>query len=294
MNQDQHDLFWLIWFKDNDMSNEVKVYGYTRHVWGINSSPFIALLAIKRLVSENPTGTGEAMLQAVVNNRYMDDMLFASNSFGKLRAIAFEGIQFFENRGFKLRKWVANPHSINILHDVPLCDLASSLTAVDLGSDPLPKSKTLGLKWDAQNDVLRVNCKEFEQANTRREMASQLASQFDPLGMESPYLPEGKLILQRVAVSGVEWYEAVSPDIQNCWKKWLGHSELFQQCCISRNCLPDNNSDHVATDYQLHGFYDASNSAFRCVVYLRCFADRKPVVSFILGKSKLVLTHQTN
>ena len=94
------------------MSNEVKVYRFTGHVWGINSSPFIALLAIKRLVCENPTGAGEATLQAVLNNRYMDDMLFASNSLEKLRAIAYEGIEFFGSRGFKLRKWVANRHSI--------------------------------------------------------------------------------------------------------------------------------------------------------------------------------------
>ena len=291
---DQRDLFRLIWFKDNEMSNEVQIFRFTRHVWGINSSPFIALLAIKRLVSENPTHAGEATLHAMLNNRYMDDMLFACNSFEKLRAIAFEGIKFFGSRGFRLRKWVANRHSINILTNIPHCDLVTCFTEVDLGSNPLPNSETLGLRWDPQNDVLRVNCKEFTPATTRREMASQLASQFDPLGMASPYFFVGKLILQRVVASGVEWDETISPDIQNCWKKWLGYSDLFQQYYISRSCLPDNGCDHVAADYQLHGFCDASNSAFCCVVYLRRLADGKPVVNFILGKSKLVLTHQAN
>ena len=97
-------------------------------------------------------------------------------------------------------------------------------------------------------------------------MASHLASQFDPLGIVSPYLLEGKLLLQRVATSSVEWDEVVSADIQDCWKKWLGHSELFEEFCIPRNCLPDNCSKHAA-DYQLHAFCNASNSAFCCVVY---------------------------
>ena len=72
------------------LSDDVQVYRFTRHVLGINSSPFVALLAIKRLIDENPTNACEATLQAVLNNRYMDDMLFASSSFKDLRVIASE------------------------------------------------------------------------------------------------------------------------------------------------------------------------------------------------------------
>ena len=69
---DQQNLFRLIWFKDSEMlSGDVQVYRFTRHVWGINSSPFVALLAIKRLIDENPTNACEATLQAVLNNRYI-------------------------------------------------------------------------------------------------------------------------------------------------------------------------------------------------------------------------------
>ena len=47
----QQDLFRLIWLKDNYVkTGVVQVCRSTRHVWGINSSPFVALLAIKRLV----------------------------------------------------------------------------------------------------------------------------------------------------------------------------------------------------------------------------------------------------
>ena len=87
--RDQRNLFRLIWFKDSEMlSDDIQVYRFTRHVWGINSSPFVALLAIKRLINENPSDACEATLQAELNNRYMDDMLFASSSFEDLRVIA--------------------------------------------------------------------------------------------------------------------------------------------------------------------------------------------------------------
>ena len=85
------------------LRDDVQVYRLTRHVWGINSSPFVALLAIKRLIDESPTNACEATLQALLNNRYMDDM-FASSSFEDLRVIASEGIELFGSHGFKLRK----------------------------------------------------------------------------------------------------------------------------------------------------------------------------------------------
>ena len=54
------------------------------------------------------------------------------------------------------------------------------------------------------------------------------------------------------------------------------------------------NFETESAKFQLHGFCDASNSAFCCVVYLRCIFDDRVEVKFILGKSRLVLTHQNN
>ena len=174
--REQQDLFWIVWFKDNDVAyGSVQVYRFTRHVWGINSSPFIALLAIKRLVEENCANANQLTLDAITNNRYMDDMLVASTSLESLCVIVSEGIKLFASRGFKLRKWVANSHAKEILESVPHCDLASCLEEVDLGtSKPLPNSKTLGLTRDPQNDKLCVNCKEFSGATTRREMSKSI------------------------------------------------------------------------------------------------------------------------
>ena len=49
----QRDLFHIIWFKDNDIDvGEKQTFCFTRHVWGINSSPYIALTATKNVVNE--------------------------------------------------------------------------------------------------------------------------------------------------------------------------------------------------------------------------------------------------
>ena len=222
----------------------------------------------------------------------MDNVLLANNSLENLILIVKEGLDLFSSGGFKLRKWVANCHAKEILSCMPQCDLASGVSEVDLGSDPLLDFKTLGLTWDPENDKFLVNIKEFCNATTRREMSSQLASQFDPLGMASPPLLWGKLILHKVATLGVKWDETLSADIQDSWKKWFATLSPINDFSIPRNCLPDVEFDFAAAKFQLHDFCNASDSAFSCVIYLRCLVNDKPSVSFILQKSIVVLKQQ--
>ena len=101
----QRDLFRLIWFKDNDVkTGDVQAYRFTRHVWEINFSQFVALLATKRLVEENLVNASSLTLKAVEQNRYMDDELLANNSLENLNLIVKEVLELFSSRGFKLRK----------------------------------------------------------------------------------------------------------------------------------------------------------------------------------------------
>ena len=64
--ENQRDLFRLVWFRNSDIDDGyIQLFQFTRHVWGINSSPYIALFAIQRLISENPTDAGELTLTAI-------------------------------------------------------------------------------------------------------------------------------------------------------------------------------------------------------------------------------------
>ena len=141
---DQQDWFRIVWYENNDLDHGMpQVFRFTRHVWGISSSPYVALLALDRLVEENPSNASKLTLNAIENNRYMDDILLASDSLSDLEIVAKESIDLMESRGFKLRKWVSNCHAKSILLKVPRCDLASSVSEIDLGSQPLPDSKAL-------------------------------------------------------------------------------------------------------------------------------------------------------
>ena len=123
-------------------------------------------------------------------------------------------------------------------------------------------------------------------------MASQLASQFEPLGTVEPLLLGGKLILQKVAVSGLDWDDALSDEVKKRLEKGLDTSNILNEFCIPRNFVLEHIERRNDAEYQLHGFCDASDSAFSCAIYLRSVSAGKAQVSFVIGKSKLVLTHQ--
>ena len=113
--ENQRDLFRLVWFRNSDIDGGyIQLFQFTRHVWGINSSPYIALFAIQRLISENPSDVGELTSTAIENNRYVDDLLLSSDSLVDLLTVSRESIALFKSRRFKLRKWVANSISKSV------------------------------------------------------------------------------------------------------------------------------------------------------------------------------------
>ena len=112
------------------MNGFTQIYRFTRHVWGVNSSPYIALLAIKCLVSENITNASPSTLSAILQCRYMDDLLLSSDSLVELETIARESRLLFESKGFTLRKWALNNAAKSILSDVPPSDHTSNLKLI--------------------------------------------------------------------------------------------------------------------------------------------------------------------
>ena len=81
------------------------------------------------------------------------------------------------SREFKLGKWVSNCHAKSILLKVPHCDLASSVSEIDLGSQPFPDFMALELVWDTEKNKFLVNLREF----VRRQLGKWRVSLRDGL-----------------------------------------------------------------------------------------------------------------
>ena len=127
-----------MWYRNNDLDEgKVQLHRFTRHVWGINSSRFIALFEIEKLITENPMNADTITLMAIENNWYMDDLLLASDLLDDLKKIFHESTSLFESRGFKLCKWVINGSSKTVLSGIPKCDLGLNIQEIDLSAEPI-------------------------------------------------------------------------------------------------------------------------------------------------------------
>ena len=234
----QRDLFRLLWFENNDVERGKLVsYRFRVHPWRIKSSPYIACLAFKKLVEENPTCASDMTLQNILQNMYMDDLIFSVDSLESAQTITNEAVSLFKSRGFKLVKWSANRDTMSVLFSLGPELLSASIRELDLCGEELalPSAKTLGCVWDPDSDELHIDCSLKPLGKyTRRTMLSQLGQNFDPLGFGSPFFIKARLILQQLALDKYDWDTKVPDEIDKKWDAWLHLLSLLQSFLLPR------------------------------------------------------------
>ena len=237
------------------------------------------------------------MLTAIENNRYMDNLLLATDSLDDLVTISQQAAELFQSRGFKLRKWVANSVSKSVLSGIPSCDLGPSIRRIDLDSQLMPDSKALGLGWNVEYDNFRVCSRHILcEVSTRCEMLCAIASLCDPLSFLALWLSGGKLLLQRVTVLKLDWDEKLPPGIVKKWKLWIDLMRPVMAFSIPRSFFSDRSKsdEGYKATHQLHGICDASNCALSRMIYLRRVVNGRSSVAFVQAKSKVILVGQAN
>ena len=160
--------------------------------------------------------------------------------------------------GFKLRKW----SSIEpvVIEDVPKEDQPPTL---ELDKDILPKTKTLGVIWEAEKDVYTFQVPQSlinNKAPTKRNVLSAISSLFDPLQVLAPFTVRAKVLMQEIWMAGVDWDDELPEKLKVKWEKWVSELPQLSNLAIPR-CLRRANPENI----ELHLFSDASNDAFASV-----------------------------
>ncbi|KAG5860876.1 hypothetical protein JTB14_028637 [Gonioctena quinquepunctata] len=247
-------------------------------VYGVSSLPYLALKVLLQLAEDE----GKAYPLAAENIRhssYVDDFVGGASTFEEARVLITELIALMKLGGFELRKWSSNEPSL--LSDLPESYLSTNSSSFDNDHENTTL-KVLGLHWNPSFDCFHFSFNpSADKSCTKRTMLSELAEIYDPLGFLTPVTFFTKYLIQRLWVSGIGWDENPTADIVRVWNQYKIESPDLSNLRIEL-FLPDS------VRHELHGFCDASEKGYACVIYMR-YVDMKNQISiqFVCGKSKV-------
>lgn len=103
---------------------------------------------------------------------------------------------------------------------------------------------------------------------TKRVILSFISQLFDPLGLVSPTIVVGKIIMQNIWQLGIGWDESLPLDLLTLWNQFREDMKLINEITVPRHVLGNEHAE-----IQLHGFSDVSEKAYGACIYVR-YVDR--------------------
>ncbi|KRX20378.1 hypothetical protein T07_6027 [Trichinella nelsoni] len=213
---------------------------------------------------------------------YVDELVLSCESIEEAKKLLQESKSLFEKGGFNVTGFVSNCSSV-VGYD----------KTIPFRSDRKPLGrlwKTLGVLWDPKMDRPSFRQPEVsaEAQDTKRTLLSLAATIIDPLGNLTPFTIRAKMLLQLLWQEGTSWDDLLLAIVAAVWSNWKGELAVLSQDRIDRACIQCSLMELAYMD--LHGFADASGSAFGAVVYLRLVHwNGKVEVRLLAAKSTVAL-----
>jgi len=137
--------------------------------------------------------------------------------------------------GMELGKWVSNSSLV--------ADRSLTTTEVQ-GKGSNSTAKILGIHWDPEEDMLSYKvCLTTNPHNTKRQVLSDMARIFDPLGILSPVLVQFKILFQKLWLLDLGWDTELPPKIADLWNKCRDDLHILRDLRLPR--FVQNNENHI-------------------------------------------------
>ncbi|XP_034005864.1 uncharacterized protein LOC117497939 [Trematomus bernacchii] len=275
VTQDHRNFLRFVWHRDNDPDNEIVDYWMTVHVFGNSPSPAVATYGLRKAAEQGETEHGTDSKEFVFRNFYVDDGLISVSKEDEAIDLLQRTKSLLAESNLRLRKIASN--SARVMEAFPLEERTSDFKDLDLGADPLPLQRSLGISWELNNDSFTFKVSQDIKPFTRRGILSTVNSLFDPLG---------KALVRELSSEQYEWDVPLPPEKEAQWKAWTDSLTELEQIQVPRPYTPVSMSSCKRTE--LCVFSDASTRAIAAVAYLRVLdSDGKWHVGFVMSKSKL-------
>lgn len=197
--------------------------------------------------------------------------------------------QMLAESNVRLHKVASN--SKQVMEALPKEDRASDLKELELGADPFPLQRSLGLSWNLETDSFTFQVSSEPKPFTKRGILSTVNSLFDPLGFVAPIIMQGKALLRELSSQQDEWDSPLPSEKEAEWNAWKNSLTALEDLHIRRSYFPMSPTSLLRKElciFSSRCIIDASTLAIGAVAYMRAAdVDGTYHDGFVMGKSKL-------
>ncbi|EAL58245.1 SD27140p [Wolbachia endosymbiont of Drosophila ananassae] len=249
-------------------SAPLKHYQLDTVTYGTACAPYLAVRVLEQLAYDHKEQYPTAS-KILLEDFYVDDVLTGSNNENELIAIRNELLELMSHAKLELDKWVSNSSRI--------CRRESSTEREE------EAVKVLGIYWNSIDDQLMYKtCLTSNPNCTKRQILSDVARIFDPLGLLSPIVVQFKIMFQQLWLLDLGWDTKLPPNIAEPWLKCRADLDTLKRLRVPR--FVPNREDSI----ELHAFSDASTKAYAAAVYCRFrHEDGTYSVSLVAAKTRV-------
>ena len=235
LKEDDRDAFRFLF----DINGQVEHLRFTRVPFGVESSPFMLGATLQHHFNLQPEEY-QNTIESLKENTYVDNLMKTGSDIADLEDFKREATEILENAKFPVHKWESNVEEL------------------DNESNP---SKILGHKWNKREDTLEIRAEPTKEETpvTKRHILKELSSIYEPLGIISPTMVEGKRIYREACDEKVGWNSEVSTSTSKDWIKWR---QQLRNVKIPRSLAREIRKVKAI---HLHVFADASFTACSAV-----------------------------
>ena len=253
----QRDVLRFLWIDEDGKLIELRM---TRHIFGGIWCAASTTYAIRRAMKE--AGASHVISKILEESMYVDDLLYSPPPHVLASQLAETIRALGESKNFCFVKWNGTP--LEILNLIP----TEFREKEDREIETDPNTKTLGIRWNMTSDEFFYG-KRYPLPNgsiSKRTMLSLVASVYDPIGLISPLIIFGRIMLQRATRLKAGWDDSLPDDIVKPWVKWWNMLDDLPDIKFPR-CIIGNMDPSLKIE--LHHFCDASENAFGTTAYAR-------------------------
>ncbi|XP_062704433.1 uncharacterized protein LOC134286777 [Aedes albopictus] len=274
----------------NHPQDPVQTYAIDVTMFGSTCSPSSAQY-VKNVNAEQHAEHYPRAAAAIIEHHYVDDYLDSFRTVEEAVQVVNDVKLVHSRGGFEIRNFLCNKGEV--LRRTGEIEPDSSKEFALVRAETT--ESVLGMKWLPEDDVftytfaMRDDLKPIladKHIPTKREVLKVIMSLFDPLGFIAYFLVHGKVLMQDIWASGIDWDDEIGEELLLRWQQWTSYFPQLDSLRIPR-CYFQSPFPTNFDRLELHVLVDASDSAYACVAYYRLETESGVQVALIGAKTKV-------